>query len=121
MEAYTFADSCQMMLGIENFKLVITYDITGANILCTRNINVYGLGGVAVKSCCDSLDIEDDFANILFYTGNSGYLVENILAAARYFDADYSYTGKRAEKHAPQRVAEGYAIAALKRFNHKFA
>src|SRR4051812_29866374 len=75
------------------------------------------LGGVGVHAAHDALEVEDDVGDVLGDALDRRELVRDALDP----DAGHRGAGQRAEQHAPQRVAEGVAEAAVERLDRERA
>ena len=81
------------------------------------NIDYNNLGAVAMKFCGKAFDVEDDFGDVLFYTGDGGKFMTDTVN----FYGRYSNAGKRGEQYASQAVAKSRTESTLERFNNEFS
>ena len=107
--------SGDVQVGIQDLHLAVGLDVAGSDFALALGFNVDGLGGVAVDLRNKSLHVQDDFGNVFFDTRYRRKLMLNAID----LDRCHCYTGKRGEKHPPQAVAQGRAVAALKRLQYK--
>src|SRR5437764_28830 len=99
------------MAGIQHLDVLVDDDVAGLDFFGPLHLDADGLLLLRVHPEEDFLEVEDDVGDVLGNVGDGGELVLHA------FDADAGHGGalQRAEQHAPQRVAEGDAEAALDR------
>ena len=117
VESCILGKSSNVQFRVQNFNFRILLDITSGDHARTGHIDQDSLCALRIELRNNALHVQDDFGNVLFYTGDRGDLVQH----AVNLNADYCNTGKRAEQDSAQGVSKGSAVAAFERFDNKFA
>ena len=82
-----------MPITVEDLDVGVSYDITRSDVARARNVDYDSLGSVAEQLSSYPLDVYNDFGDVFFDTGDSGYLMKNTV----YLNVGDCNSGKRAE------------------------
>ena len=66
----TLTQSCDMHTRVEDIHFRVGFDVAGGNFALALCFDIDRFRSVAVELCGESLQAENDFRHILFYTGN---------------------------------------------------
>ena len=105
-----FADGGDVHIFVEDLDVGIGLDHAGGDDAGLAGAQVQRLGALAVQLEGDLLEVEDDIGSVLNHAGNGLELVQHALD----LDGSNGRAFDRREQHAPQRIANGGAEAALK-------
>ena len=102
-----------MQIGVQHFHFAVALDVAGGHFAGTHRFNINGFHALAVDFGHNALDVQDDVRHVLLHTGDGG----KFMLDTGNFDAGGSGAGQRREQDAPQRIAQGRAVAALQRLH----
>ena len=98
-------------LGVEHFDVAGDLDVAGDHGARALLGQRQALGAFAIHLEGDFLDVEHEVGNVLAHAGKRREFMQNAVD----LDGGHGRALQRRQQHATQRIAQGQAIAALKR------
>ena len=92
-------------------------DVRGGNLAGSLRVDGNLLGSVAVHLCCQALEVQDQFSDVLLHARYSRELMLHTLDVHRRD----RHAREGGQQHPAQGVAQGVAEAALQGFHNKLA
>ena len=108
---------CDMMFGIQNLNITVTFDIGTLYFTFAFHVNVSNLRLIAFACIFDrkTFQIQNDFCNVFFYAGNHAKFMKYTIN----FHIAYCSTGQRGQQDSSQGVAQSRTIASFQGFYNK--
>ena len=113
IEGRVGAEGADVQLGVEDLNFSVRLDVAGSHFPFAGGVDENGLGALAMQSCDDLLDIQNDLSDVFLDAGDRGKLVLD----ACDLDGGRSRAGQRGQKHSSEAVAEGRTIAPFERLH----